>query len=168
MRTIAALLCLLFARCWPLNLRSIETWPTPSPRTNGRPWMSMSHRGQNHPVVFGFMAARKHRAKKLGVQKKPQALIDKGFVFVCDQLSILAAWSLKEMTGDVAKAIRWVHDHAKDYRGDPNSIIVMGHRAGHIWPPWFAPTTVTQGRGLPCRSSKGACRSTSALRHPKR
>ena len=32
--------------------------------------------------------------------------------------------------GDIAKAIRWVHDHAKDYGGDPNSIFVMGHSAG--------------------------------------
>ena len=34
------------------------------------------------------------------------------------------------MAGDVAKAIRWVHDHAKEYGGDPNTIFVMGHSAG--------------------------------------
>jgi acetyl esterase/lipase len=34
------------------------------------------------------------------------------------------------MAQDVAKAIRWVHDHARDYGGDPNTIIVMGHSAG--------------------------------------
>src|SRR5436309_6551057 len=34
------------------------------------------------------------------------------------------------MTGDIAKAIRWVHDHAKDYGGDPEAIFVMGHSAG--------------------------------------
>ena len=31
---------------------------------------------------------------------------------------------------DIAKAIRWVHDHAQEYGGDPNSIFVMGHSAG--------------------------------------
>jgi len=31
---------------------------------------------------------------------------------------------------DIAKAIRWAHDHANDYGGDPKSIFVMGHSAG--------------------------------------
>lgn len=34
------------------------------------------------------------------------------------------------MTGDIAKAIRWIHEHAKEFGGDPNSIFVMGHSAG--------------------------------------
>jgi arylformamidase len=34
------------------------------------------------------------------------------------------------MTGDIAKAIRWVHDHAEEYGGDPDTIFVMGHSAG--------------------------------------
>jgi acetyl esterase/lipase len=34
------------------------------------------------------------------------------------------------MTGDVAKAIRWAHDHAKEVGGNPNAIFVMGHSAG--------------------------------------
>src|SRR5262249_27402485 len=32
--------------------------------------------------------------------------------------------------GEVAKAIRWTHDHAKDYGGDPDTLFVMGHSAG--------------------------------------
>ena len=31
---------------------------------------------------------------------------------------------------DVAKAIKWAHDHAKDYGGDPDTLFVMGHSAG--------------------------------------
>ncbi|NUQ61842.1 MAG: alpha/beta hydrolase [Pirellulales bacterium] len=34
------------------------------------------------------------------------------------------------MAGDIAKAIRWVHDHAGQYGGDPDRIFVMGHSAG--------------------------------------
>ena len=34
------------------------------------------------------------------------------------------------MAGDVAKSIRWVHDHASQYGGDPNNMFVMGHSAG--------------------------------------
>ena len=32
--------------------------------------------------------------------------------------------------GDVAKAIRWVHDHAAEHGGNPQAIYVMGHSAG--------------------------------------
>ena len=38
--------------------------------------------------------------------------------------------TIKQIAEDVAKAIRWTHDHAQDYRGDPDRIIVMGHSAG--------------------------------------
>jgi acetyl esterase/lipase len=38
--------------------------------------------------------------------------------------------TIKQMAGDVAKAIRWAHDHARDYGGDPSRILVMGHSAG--------------------------------------
>jgi acetyl esterase/lipase len=30
----------------------------------------------------------------------------------------------------VAKAIRWVHDHAAEFRGSPDQILLMGHSAG--------------------------------------
>jgi acetyl esterase/lipase len=29
----------------------------------------------------------------------------------------------------VAKAIRWTHDHAKEYNGDPSTVLVMGYAA---------------------------------------
>src|SRR5262249_44529456 len=35
-----------------------------------------------------------------------------------------------QMAGDVAKAIRWTYDHARDFGGDPDTILVMGHSAG--------------------------------------
>ena len=31
---------------------------------------------------------------------------------------------------DVAKSIRWVHDHIAEYGGDPKRLLVMGHSAG--------------------------------------
>ena len=76
------------------------------------------------------MAAAGRRAIRTGVQKKPQAFVDKGFVFVSTNYRFVPKATVKEMTGDIAKAIRWVHDHAKEYGGDPNSIFVMGHSAG--------------------------------------
>ena len=120
------------ARCWPLNLKCSETWPTPSPRTNDKPWMSIvPPRAKTIQSSSGFMAAGKHRAKKGACRREPQALVDKGLVFVSINDRFVPHASLKEIAGDVAKAIRWVHDHAQDYRGDPNSIIVMGHSGGY-------------------------------------
>jgi arylformamidase len=34
------------------------------------------------------------------------------------------------MAQDVAKAIRWTHEHAKEYGDDPEVVFVMGHSAG--------------------------------------
>ena len=34
------------------------------------------------------------------------------------------------MTGDIAKSIRWIHEHIADYGGNGNEIFVMGHSAG--------------------------------------
>ncbi len=38
--------------------------------------------------------------------------------------------TVKEITGDIAKAIKWVHDNAKEYGGLPDTIFVAGHSAG--------------------------------------
>src|SRR5262245_58017536 len=34
------------------------------------------------------------------------------------------------MAGDVAKAIRWTRDHAREFGGDPDAVVVAGHSAG--------------------------------------
>jgi acetyl esterase/lipase len=86
--------------------------------------------GKEHPIVIWIHGGGWKKGDKGGVQKKPQAFVDKGFVFVSINYRFLPGVTVKEMTGDVAKAIHWVHDHAKDYGGDPNTIFVMGHSAG--------------------------------------
>jgi acetyl esterase/lipase len=86
--------------------------------------------GKNHPVVVWIHGGGWRAGDKKGVQKKPQAFTDKGYVFVSTNYRFVPKVTVKEMTGDIAKAIRWVHDHAGDYGGDPHSIFVMGHSAG--------------------------------------
>jgi arylformamidase len=34
------------------------------------------------------------------------------------------------IVSDIAKSIRWVHDHIAEYGGDPKRLLVMGHSAG--------------------------------------
>ena len=86
--------------------------------------------GKNHPIVLWIHGGGWRAGNKNGVQKKPEAFVDKGFVFVSTNYRFVPNVTVKEMTGDIAKAIRWVHDHANEYGGDPNSIFVMGHSAG--------------------------------------
>ncbi len=86
--------------------------------------------GKNHPMIVWIHGGGWTKGNKTGVQKKPQAFTDKGFVFVSTNYRFVPNVSVKEMTGDIAKAIRWAHDHASDFGGDPNSLYVMGHSAG--------------------------------------
>lgn len=86
--------------------------------------------GKNLPVVVWIHGGGWQRGDKSEVHKKPQAFADKGFIFVSINYRLLPKATIKQMAEDVAKAIRWVYDHAKDYGGDSNTIIVMGHSAG--------------------------------------
>lgn len=86
--------------------------------------------GKNHPIVFWIHGGGWKQGDKKGVQKTPQAFVDKGFVFVSTNHRFAPKVTVKEITGDIATSIRWVHDHAKDYGGDPDTIFVMGHSSG--------------------------------------
>lgn len=86
--------------------------------------------GKEHPVVLWIHGGGWRAGNKTGVQKKPEAFVEKGFVFVSTNYRFVPNVTVQEMTGDIAKAIRWAHDHAKEYGGDPNRIFVMGHSAG--------------------------------------
>jgi arylformamidase len=87
-------------------------------------------KGKNLPVVVWIHGGGWRRGDRADMQKKPQAFVDKGFVLVSISYRFVPNVTVKEIAEDVAKAIRWTHDHAKDYGGDPNTIIVMGHSAG--------------------------------------
>jgi acetyl esterase/lipase len=86
--------------------------------------------GKDHPVVLWIHGGGWRQGDKRGIQKKPEAFVEKGFVFVSTNYRFIPNVTVKEMTGDIAKALRWVHDHAKEYGGDPDTIFVMGHSAG--------------------------------------
>ncbi len=86
--------------------------------------------GKARPIIFWIHGGGWKAGDKKSVLKKPQIFVDKGFVFVATNYRFVPNVTVKEMVSDIAKAIRWVHDHAKEFGGDPNSIIVMGHSAG--------------------------------------
>lgn len=85
---------------------------------------------KNLPVVFWIHGGGWQVGDKAQIEHKPQAFADKGFVFVSTNYRLLPKVEMLTIFQDVAKSIRWVHDHIADYGGDPNRLLVMGHSAG--------------------------------------
>jgi acetyl esterase/lipase len=84
----------------------------------------------NLPVVFWIHGGGWQAGDKTEVQIKPQTFMDKGFVFVSTNYRLLPAVEMGTIVRDVARAVRWVHDHVARYGGDPNRLLIMGHSAG--------------------------------------
>jgi acetyl esterase/lipase len=85
---------------------------------------------KNLPVVFWIHGGGWQGGDKSDVQIKPQVFTDKGFVFVSINYRLLPIVDMATIVQDVARAVRWVHDHVADYGGDPKRLLVMGHSAG--------------------------------------
>lgn len=86
--------------------------------------------GQDHPVVFWIHGGGWQTGDKTSIQKKPQAFVDRGFVFVSTNYRLLPNVEMETIFRDVAKSLGWVHQHIAEYGGDPRRIFVMGHSAG--------------------------------------
>jgi arylformamidase len=86
--------------------------------------------GKDHPVVVWIHGGGWQAGDKKEVQKKPQAFVDKGFVFVSTNYRLLPSVDMATIVRDVAKSIRWVHDHIAEFGGDPKRLFIMGHSAG--------------------------------------
>ncbi|WP_167546701.1 CIA30 family protein [Stieleria maiorica] len=86
--------------------------------------------GDDHPIVFWIHGGGWRKGDKAGVQSKPKAFIEKGFVFISVNYRFVPDVTVKQMTSDIAKAIKWGYDHAEDYGGDRESLFVAGHSAG--------------------------------------
>ncbi len=126
--------------------------------------------GKNLPVVIWIHGGAWRAGDKSSVQKKPHAFTDKGFIFVSTNYRFFPNVSMKEMMGDIAKAIRWIHDHVQEYGGDPKSVIVMGHSAGaHLAALVCTDDRYLKAEGLPLSIIKGCVPSdVSVYDIPKR
>ena len=82
------------------------------------------------PVVVWIHGGGWQTGDKSDVQIKPRAFMDKGFVFVSTNYRLLPSVDMATIVRDVAKSIRWVHDHIAEYGGDPTRLLIMGHSAG--------------------------------------
>ena len=85
---------------------------------------------KNLPVVFWIHGGGWQAGDKGGIQIKPQAFMDKGFVFVSTNYRLLPNVDMATIVQDIAKSIHWVHDHIAPFGGDPKRLLIMGHSAG--------------------------------------
>ena len=82
------------------------------------------------PVVVWIHGGGWQTGDKKDVQVKPQAFNDKGFVFVSLNYRLLPDVDMGTIVRDVAKGVRWVHEHISEHGGDPKRLLIMGHSAG--------------------------------------
>lgn len=85
---------------------------------------------KNAPVVFWIHGGGWQTGDKTSVQSKPQAFVEKGFVFVSTNYRLLPDVDMGTIIRDVAKSIGWVHSHIAEHGGDPRRMFVGGHSAG--------------------------------------
>ena len=82
------------------------------------------------PVIFWIHGGGWRGGEKTTVQLKPKFFTDLGYVFVSTNHRYVTAVPMNEIFADVAKSLRWTHDHAAEFGGDPNRIVIMGHSSG--------------------------------------
>ncbi|QDV35297.1 alpha/beta hydrolase [Tautonia plasticadhaerens] len=82
------------------------------------------------PVVFWIHGGGWQVGDKSEVQVKPRAFMDRGFVFVSTNYRLLPDVDMGTIVRDIARAIRWVHEHIAEHGGDPDRLLIMGHSAG--------------------------------------
>lgn len=85
---------------------------------------------RNLPVVFWIHGGGWQTGDKTDVKRKPQAFMEKGFVFVSTNYRLLPSVDMGTLIRDVATSFRWVEDHIAEYGGDPKRVLVGGHSAG--------------------------------------
>ena len=126
--------------------------------------------GKDHPIIVWIHGGGWSKGDKAAMQQKPQAFVDKGFVLVSVNYRLVPAVTVKDIMADLAKSVRWVRDHAAEHRGDPNSLIIMGHSAGaHLAALLCTDDRHLKATGVPMTSLKGCVPlDVSAYDIPKR
>lgn len=82
------------------------------------------------PVMVYIHGGGWRRGDKRGVGEKVGFFAGRGWVLVSVNYRLLPEGRHPANVNDVALALAWVHDHAREYGGDPEKMFVMGHSAG--------------------------------------
>ncbi|MDB5301843.1 MAG: hypothetical protein JWO87_3506 [Phycisphaerales bacterium] len=91
------------------------------------------HAGQGSSVVIFFYGGDWQTGQKRDYAFVGEALSSRGFVAVLPDYRLYPQVTFPAFVEDGAAAVRWVHDNAGQFGGDPKHIYLMGHSAGaHI------------------------------------
>jgi acetyl esterase/lipase len=89
-----------------------------SPRTGG------------HPVVVFFYGGSWTMGQKSQYAFVGAALAARGYVTVIPDYRLYPEVRFPEFLADPVRAVAWVRQHAREFGGDPDRIVLMGHSAG--------------------------------------
>jgi acetyl esterase/lipase len=70
------------------------------------------------------------RGDKQAVGEKMPYFCQQGYVFVSVNYRMLPETKVPDQAQDVAAAVAWVHNHAREFGGNPDRLFLMGHSAG--------------------------------------
>lgn len=86
--------------------------------------------GKEMPIVVWIHGGGWKHGDKKAVQEKPEFFNGQGMILVSLNYRLHPDADYRGQAGDIAKGVRWVHDHAKEYGGSPDRIFLLGHSAG--------------------------------------
>lgn len=85
---------------------------------------------KNMPVMIHVHGGGWSVGTKSQVGVKPEAFNAQGMIFISIDYPLIPNVTVREQASSVARAVKWVKTHIKDYGGDQSNIMIMGHSAG--------------------------------------
>ncbi|HVI55042.1 MAG TPA: alpha/beta hydrolase [Luteibacter sp.] len=82
------------------------------------------------PVVVYFYGGSWMTGKRQWFRWMGEALATQGVVAIVADVRLWPRTRLDGFLHDGAEAVRWAHDHASEFGGDPTHLFVMGHSSG--------------------------------------
>ena len=85
---------------------------------------------RNRPVVVFWYGGSWQMGSRAQYRFVGAALAERGFVTVLPDYRLYPEVKFPDFVDDGAQAVAWVQKHVRDYGGDPERIVLMGHSAG--------------------------------------
>lgn len=85
---------------------------------------------ESAPVIVFIYGGGWDSGRKADYSFVGDALASKGFVAVIADYRLYPEVRWPAFLEDNAKAVRWAHDHAAEFGGDPHKLFLVGHSAG--------------------------------------
>jgi acetyl esterase/lipase len=109
------------------------------------------------PIVIFFYGGYWRTGDKAEYRFAAQALTSNGFIAVLPDTRLYPEGIFPTFIEDGAAAVRWAHDHAAEFGGDPTRLFLMGHSSGaHVAALLALDRSYLEAAGVPAASMRGA------------